>query len=65
MHRYILFGVRNGSSFVDQDLYRLEDQYLTARWYDLETSDILASEKQEILARLRAARDWRAIESRQ
>jgi hypothetical protein len=66
MHRYIVSAyVRNGSSFADEDSYRLEDQYMTARWYDLETDDVLASEKQEILARLRAARDWRAIESRQ
>ena len=47
-HRYTI------SVYVlDHDQYFLEDRYMTARKYDLETTDVLASEKHEILARQR------------
>ena len=45
------------SSVVDDLYYYLEDRYMTARKYDLDANvDILASEKREILARLRRLR---------
>ena len=45
---------RRPSSVVDELYYYLEDRYLTVRKYNLNASaDILASEKQEILARLK------------
>ena len=49
-HRYLVSAyVMKPSSY-----YYLEDRYMTLRKYDLEAkADILASEKQEILARLR------------
>lgn len=54
-HRYII------SSYVwrigDNPSYYLEDRYMTVRKYDLDANaDILASEKQEILARLARVR---------
>ena len=54
-HRYIISAyVRRPSSIVDDLYYYLEDRYMTVRRYDLDAgADILASEKQEILARLR------------
>jgi hypothetical protein len=54
-HRYIISAyVRRHSSLLDGVYYYLEDQYMTAKKYDLEAeADILTSEKQEILARLR------------
>ena len=57
-HRYIISAyVVRPSSIVDDLYYYLEDRYMTARKYDLDAKvDILASEKQEILARLRRLR---------
>jgi hypothetical protein len=54
-HRYIISAyVRKPSSLLDDLYYYLEDRYMTARKYDLEgDADVLASERQEILARLR------------
>lgn len=54
-HRYMVSAyVLRSSSLVDNLYYWLEDRYLTVRKYDLDANDdILASEKQEILARLR------------
>jgi len=50
-HRYTI------SVYVlDHDLYYLADRYMTVRKYDLETADVLGSEKHEILARLRRIR---------
>ncbi len=47
------------SRLLDRSYYYLEDQYMTAVKYDLDGHpglDILAAEKQEILARLRRAK---------
>jgi hypothetical protein len=45
--------VRKFSSFADELYYYLEDRYMTAHKYDLDTNaDVLTSEKQEVLARL-------------
>jgi len=54
-HRYIISAyVRRTSSIVDGLYYCLEDRYMTARTYDLDSNaDILAAEKPEILARLK------------
>lgn len=54
-HRYIIsVYVRKPSTMIDGLYYYLEDRYMTARKYDLDANaDILNSEKQEILARLR------------
>lgn len=54
-HRYIISTyVRQPSTMLDNDLYCLHDRYLTIRKYDLDVkSDILATERPEILARLR------------
>jgi hypothetical protein len=42
------------SSLVDNRDYYLEDRYMTVNKYDLEgKADVLASERQKILARLR------------
>jgi hypothetical protein len=42
----------------DSSLYFLEDRYMSARKYDFERGgDIIASEKQEILARLKRVQD--------
>ncbi|MBZ5634443.1 MAG: hypothetical protein LAO55_15075 [Acidobacteriia bacterium] len=53
-HRFVVSAyIRKPSSMIDGVYYWLEDQYLTIRKYDLDANaDILASEKQEILARL-------------
>jgi hypothetical protein len=53
-HRYIISAyVMRRSSAADDPAYYLEDRYMTVRKYDLDAnSDILASEKQEILTRL-------------
>jgi len=41
-------------------VYSLEDQYMTVRRYDLDAKDdVLASEKQEILARLKRVKEER------
>jgi hypothetical protein len=53
-HRFIVsVYVRRPSSLLNNLEYFLEDRYMTVRKYDLDANaDILASEKQEILARL-------------
>jgi len=53
-HRYIISSyIWRPSNTVDGLYYYLEDRYMTVRKYDLDANaDILASEKQEILARL-------------
>jgi len=54
-HRYVVSAYTlRPSSTLDDMYYWLEDQYLTVRKYNLDTNaDILTSEKQEILARLK------------
>jgi len=54
-HRYVVSAYTlRPSSTLDDVYYWLEDQYLTVRKYNLDTNaDILTSEKQEILARLK------------
>lgn len=54
-HRYIISAyVRRPSSMIDGLYYYLEDRYMTVHSYDLDANaDILASEKPDILARLR------------
>lgn len=53
-HRYIVSAYVRTYSFELDDLsYHLADRYMTVRKYELESADILASEKPEILARLR------------
>jgi hypothetical protein len=54
-HRYtISVYVLLSSELLDDRRYFLDDQYLTVRKYDLEDNDdVLASEKAEILARLK------------
>lgn len=55
-HRYIIsVYVRRASTMMPNDIrYFLEDQYMTTRKYDLEAkADVLTSERQEILSRLR------------
>ncbi len=55
-HRYIISAyVRRSSSMADGLYYYLEDRYLTTRKYNWD-ANVLASEKQEILARLRRAK---------
>jgi hypothetical protein len=54
-HRYMISAyVRKPSSLLDDMYYFLEDRYMSARKYDSGAkADILASEKPEILTRLR------------
>jgi hypothetical protein len=55
-HRYIISAyVLQPSSQLDDRYYYLDDRYMTVRKYDSESgkADVLASEKKEILARLR------------
>ncbi len=53
-HRYTVSAYTQTSPPYDGDIYLLEDQYMTIRKYDpFVNADIFASEKQEILARLR------------
>jgi hypothetical protein len=53
-HRYMASAYIRAAPSDDADVYQLQDRYMTAHKYDLEASgDVLASEKQEILARLR------------
>jgi hypothetical protein len=56
-HRYFISAyVRKPSAYSDRRSYYLEDRYMTVRKYDLQAKmDILTSEKQEILTRLRRA----------
>jgi len=52
-HRYII-SAYFPNRLLNDGLYLLEDRYMTIRLYDLQaTADILGSEKQEILRRLR------------
>ena len=53
-HRYIISAyVLKPSSLLDGRYYYLDDRYMTVRKYDRENADVLNSEKNEILARLR------------
>ena len=54
-HRYIISAyVRRSSSILDNRSYYLDDRYMTASKYNLDTNaDVLGSEKPEIIARLR------------
>lgn len=53
-HRYMISAyVRRASTLIDGLHYYLEDRYMTVRKYASEDVDILGSEKQEILARLK------------
>jgi hypothetical protein len=54
-HRYVISAyIRSASALADDLYYSLEDRFMTVRKYDLDAnSDILTSEKQEILARLK------------
>ncbi len=54
-HRFVISSyLRLPSTMIDSLAYHLEDEYMTVRHYDLEANaDVLASEKPEILARLR------------
>ena len=63
-HRYMISAyVRQPS--LDDLYYYLEDRYMTVRKYDLDsTADILASEKQETLARLRRVKTERERQRR-
>ena len=63
-HRYMISVYARSTSMAD-DLYHdyyLEDRYMTVRKYALEKADVLASEKQEILARLRRRKAETIIE---
>jgi hypothetical protein len=52
-HRYSI-SAYFPNRLLNDGLYLLEDRYMTIRLYDLQaTADILGSEKQEILRRLR------------
>jgi len=53
-HRYMISTYLFGLSLENHDLYSLQDRYMTVRKYRWdEKTDILTSEKTEILARLR------------
>jgi hypothetical protein len=54
-HRYSISSyVLKPSTLVDDQLYYLEDRYMTVNRYDLEANDdVLTSEKAEIFTRLR------------
>jgi len=53
-HRYIITAyVRQSPTYTESASYWLTDRYMTASFYDLESADILKTEKPEILARLR------------
>lgn len=52
-HRYVVSVYIRASPPHDDDIYLLEDQFMTIRRYDpFAKADILGTEKQEILARL-------------
>jgi len=60
-----MISVYARSTSMADDLYHdyyLEDRYMTVRKYALEKADVLASEKQEILARLRRRKAETIIE---
>ena len=53
-HRYMVSAyVLKLSSYTEILRYYLEDRYMTARAYDVDKTDIIAAEKQEIISRLR------------
>ncbi len=53
-HRYMVSAYLRATASDDPGTYYLQDRYMTVRKYDVDANpDILASEKQEILARLR------------
>jgi hypothetical protein len=52
-HRYEISAYARRSSFGHGGSYWLEDRYMTVHKYDLENTDVLASERQEVFARLR------------
>ncbi len=53
-HRYMISAyVLRRSTMIEALQYYLDDRYMTVRKYDYNKADILASEKPEILARLR------------
>lgn len=53
-HRYVISAyILEPSSGIESTGYYLEDRYMTVRKYDFMKADILASERQEILTRLR------------
>jgi hypothetical protein len=53
-HRYVVSAYTRTSPPYEDDIFLLEDQFMTIRKYDpFANADILASEKPEILARLR------------
>jgi hypothetical protein len=66
-HRYIISAyVRKPSSYADGLFYYLEDRYMTVHRYDpVANTDILASEKQEILARLRRVKAETKLEQQE
>lgn len=54
-HRYMVSSyayMLDTSGLIDGPHYTLQDRYMTTRHYDLEKDDVLASEKQEVIARL-------------
>ena len=56
-HRYVVSAYTRTSPPYDDDIYLLEDRFMTIRKYDpFANADILASEEQEIVARLRRAK---------
>jgi hypothetical protein len=57
-HRWIISAYFPKASG-DDGRYRLQDRYMTVRHYDLESQDVLAAEKPEILARLRRIKSAR------
>jgi hypothetical protein len=66
-HRYIVSSyVCKPSSLSGDPRYYIDDRYMTVNKYDLDAGvDILAAEKQEILARLRRAKAAAEAEARQ
>ena len=65
-HRYMISAYARKYSFdLNRFGYYLEDRYMTTRKYDVEgNADILASERQELLARLRRLREAAEPQSR-
>ena len=65
-HRYIISAyVWRSNSIVGDLSYYLEDRYMTVRNYDLDANeDVLSSEKQEILARLKRVKTETELQKR-
>ena len=57
-HRYIVstYLRQPVTDYDSGDFYWLVDRYMTTSFYDLESADVLKSEKPEILARVRGAK---------